>query len=107
MLAGSVTANSYGVLPNILMTRGQPMNIPDFETFCKSFAEIPALMTVYFLRSWFISHQSSMQRVGSMMAVRRRESFDTGENSILKTFAEKMSELIQLKQEYLPDEFTS
>lgn len=164
------------------------MNIPDFETFCKSFAEIPAVRTVYFLRSWFITHQGSMQRgskytdfdeltseaeivpcdyvsrivdltlesfshivssahseiiredvmmplykvkevdsycinwlsrksgrtireklagIGSMMAVRRRESFDTGENRLLKTFAVKMSELIQLKQEYLPDECTS
>ena len=164
------------------------MNIPDFETFCKSFAEMPTIRTVYFLRSWFTTYQASMQRgnkytdfdeltskievlpcdyvsrivdltleafshivqsahseiihedvmmplykvkevdsycinwlsrksgrtireklagIGSMMAVRRRESFDTGENRLLKTFAVKMSELIQLKQEYLPDEFTS
>ena len=164
------------------------MNIPDFETFCKSFDKTPAVRTVYFLRSWFITRQVSMQRgskytdfdeltseaeivpcdyvsrivdltleafshivssthseiiredvmmplykvkevdsycinwlsrksgrtireklagIGSMMAVRRRESFDTGENRLLKTFAVKMSELIQLKQEYLPDECTS
>ena len=164
------------------------MNIPDFETFCKSFADTPAVRTVYFLRSWLIARQASIQRgskytdfdeltseinilpcdyvsrivdltleafshivslthseiiredvmmplykvkevdsycinwlsrksgrtireklagIGSMMAVQRRESFDTGENRLLKTFAGKMSELIQLKQEYLPDEFTS
>ena len=163
------------------------MNIPDFETFCKSFTKIPVIRTVYFLRSWFITRQASMQRgskytdfdeltsetkilpcdyvsrivdltldafshivssthseiiredvmmplykvkevdsycinwlsrksgrtireklagIGSMMAVRRRDSFDTGENRLLKTFAVKMSELIQLKKEYLPDEFT-
>ena len=161
------------------------MNIPDFETFCKSFTDIPLIRTVYFLRSWFITRQASMQKnskyidfdeltseaeilhcdyvsrivdltldafshiissthseiiredvmmpvykvreldsycinwlsrksgrtireklagIGSMMAVRRRESFDTGENRLLKTFAERISELIQLKQEYLPDE---
>ena len=38
------------------------MNIPDFETFCKSLAEMPAVRTVYFLRSWFITRQASMQR---------------------------------------------
>ena len=164
------------------------MKVPDFESFCKSFAKESALQTVYYLRSWFITHQAHMQEgsgftdfdeltssveishcdyvsrivdltieafvhivssthseiiredvmmplhkmkevdsycinwlsrqsgrtireklagIGSMMAVRRRESFDTGENRLLKAFARRMSGLIQLKQEYLPEDFTS
>ena len=164
------------------------MKVPDFESFCKSFAKESALQTVYYLRSWFITHQAHMQEgsgftdfdeltssveishcdyvsrivdltieafvhivssthseiiredvmmplhkmkevdsycinwlsrqsgrtireklagIGSMMAVRRRESFDTEENRLLKAFARRMSGLIQLKQEYLPEDFTS
>ena len=41
----------------------------------------------------------------SCLAVRRRMSFDTGENRLLKEFAQRLADALFLKQEYLPQKY--
>lgn len=43
----------------------------------------------------------------SMMAVKRRSSFDTGENRLLLAFAKQMSEIIELKEYCMPDKVSA